>query len=221
MTPPKASPRRCCARFRLPSRMRSPMPSAIARAPYPSPLTGSERYWRDERGAHGFRHHRERDDPAVPADASRPSALDLLHDELGLTGTKFGCGMGICRACTVAVRRTPARAVRGHLRLFGHSRALRRLRNHHCGRFGARGRPRPAATGVSRCLRVSVRLLRARLSDGGVCAIDRLETPSGRAAEAREPRSCAPAATTSAAAQGIGAIRAIRDAVMTHPGLTL
>ena len=30
--------------------------------------------------------------------------LDLLHDELGLTGTKFGCGIGICRACTVAIR---------------------------------------------------------------------------------------------------------------------
>ncbi len=30
--------------------------------------------------------------------------VDLLHEELGLTGTKFGCGMGICRACTVAVR---------------------------------------------------------------------------------------------------------------------
>jgi aerobic-type carbon monoxide dehydrogenase small subunit (CoxS/CutS family) len=28
--------------------------------------------------------------------------LDLLHEELGLTGTKFGCGIGACRACTVA-----------------------------------------------------------------------------------------------------------------------
>jgi aerobic-type carbon monoxide dehydrogenase small subunit (CoxS/CutS family) len=30
--------------------------------------------------------------------------LDVLHEELALTGTKFGCGMGICHACTVAVR---------------------------------------------------------------------------------------------------------------------
>jgi len=40
----------------------------------------------------------------VPADLA---LLDLLNDELGLTGTKFGCGMGICRACTVAVRPRP------------------------------------------------------------------------------------------------------------------
>lgn len=31
--------------------------------------------------------------------------VDFLHDELSLTGTKFGCGIGVCRACTVAVRR--------------------------------------------------------------------------------------------------------------------
>jgi aerobic-type carbon monoxide dehydrogenase small subunit (CoxS/CutS family) len=33
--------------------------------------------------------------------------VDFLHEELGLTGTKFGCGIGVCRACTVAVRRSP------------------------------------------------------------------------------------------------------------------
>jgi aerobic-type carbon monoxide dehydrogenase small subunit (CoxS/CutS family) len=41
---------------------------------------------------------------AVPDDLA---LIDLLHDELGLTGTKFGCGIGICRACTVAVRPAP------------------------------------------------------------------------------------------------------------------
>lgn len=35
------------------------------------------------------------------------SLLDFLNDELGLTGTKFCCGIGVCRACTVSVRRTP------------------------------------------------------------------------------------------------------------------
>ncbi|MGH8250774.1 MAG: (2Fe-2S)-binding protein [Steroidobacteraceae bacterium] len=29
--------------------------------------------------------------------------IDLLHEELGLTGTRFGCGLGLCRACTVIV----------------------------------------------------------------------------------------------------------------------
>lgn len=33
-------------------------------------------------------------DPATPL-------LWVLRDSLGLTGTKFGCGMGLCGACTV------------------------------------------------------------------------------------------------------------------------
>jgi isoquinoline 1-oxidoreductase alpha subunit len=36
------------------------------------------------------------DEPARPL-------LYVLRDELGLTGTKFGCGAGICGACTVHV----------------------------------------------------------------------------------------------------------------------
>lgn len=33
--------------------------------------------------------------------------VDFLQEDLGLTGTKLCCGIGVCRACTVAVRRTP------------------------------------------------------------------------------------------------------------------
>jgi isoquinoline 1-oxidoreductase alpha subunit len=39
---------------------------------------------------------------SVAADADTP-LLWVLRDELGLTGTKFGCGMGLCGACTVHI----------------------------------------------------------------------------------------------------------------------
>lgn len=44
----------------------------------------------------------------VEAAADTP-LLWVLRDELGLTGTKFGCGMGLCGACTVHVAGQPVR----------------------------------------------------------------------------------------------------------------
>jgi isoquinoline 1-oxidoreductase alpha subunit len=36
--------------------------------------------------------------------------LWVLRDTLGLTGTKFGCGMALCGACTVHINGQPARS---------------------------------------------------------------------------------------------------------------
>jgi isoquinoline 1-oxidoreductase subunit alpha len=36
--------------------------------------------------------------------------LWVLRDHVGLTGTKFGCGMGQCGACTVHLDRAPVRS---------------------------------------------------------------------------------------------------------------
>jgi len=33
--------------------------------------------------------------------------VDFLREEAGLTGTKFCCGIAVCRVCTVAVQRVP------------------------------------------------------------------------------------------------------------------
>lgn len=46
-------------------------------------------------------------------DARAPPTMPLLwalRDELGLTGTKFGCGVAACGACTVQIDGQPVRA---------------------------------------------------------------------------------------------------------------
>ncbi|WP_088348641.1 MULTISPECIES: (2Fe-2S)-binding protein [Rhodomicrobium] len=45
----------------------------------------------------------------VEADRDMP-LLWLLRDELGLTGTKFGCGQALCGACTVHVNGSAVRS---------------------------------------------------------------------------------------------------------------
>ena len=44
---------------------------------------------------------------SVPADTP---LLWILRDSLNLTGTKFGCGMALCGACTVLIEGKPARS---------------------------------------------------------------------------------------------------------------
>jgi isoquinoline 1-oxidoreductase alpha subunit len=46
---------------------------------------------------------------SVDADPDTP-LLWVLRDHLGMTGTKYGCGMSLCGACTVHVNGQPARS---------------------------------------------------------------------------------------------------------------
>lgn len=49
----------------------------------------------------------------VPCDAApERSLLSVLRDDLGLTGTKYGCGEGQCGACVVLLDGVPARSCR-------------------------------------------------------------------------------------------------------------
>ncbi len=48
-----------------------------------------------------------------PRDVDTPGDMPLLwtlRDVLGMTGTKFGCGMGLCGACTIHINGQPTRS---------------------------------------------------------------------------------------------------------------
>jgi isoquinoline 1-oxidoreductase alpha subunit len=48
-----------------------------------------------------------------PHDVDIPNDMPLLwilRDVLGMTGTKFGCGKGLCGACTIQIDGNPARS---------------------------------------------------------------------------------------------------------------
>jgi isoquinoline 1-oxidoreductase alpha subunit len=46
----------------------------------------------------------------IPPDWADEPLLFLLRENFALTGAKFGCGVGICGACTIIVDGVPARA---------------------------------------------------------------------------------------------------------------
>ena len=47
---------------------------------------------------------------AVAPDWHGESLLNVLREHLGLVGTRFGCGVGLCGACTVLVDGEPRRS---------------------------------------------------------------------------------------------------------------
>lgn len=57
----------------------------------------------------------------IDADENMP-LLWALRDDLGLVGTKFGCGIAQCGACTVLVDGTPSRSCVTPLRVVGEAK---------------------------------------------------------------------------------------------------
>lgn len=55
---------------------------------------------------------------SVNATADTP-LLWILRDHLNLVGTKYGCGMGLCGACTVHVNGVPVRSCQKHVSAVG------------------------------------------------------------------------------------------------------
>jgi aerobic-type carbon monoxide dehydrogenase small subunit (CoxS/CutS family) len=53
---------------------------------------------------------------AIDSDPARP-LLDVLREDLALTGTKYGCGEGQCRACTVLLNGAPVNSCTTEVRL--------------------------------------------------------------------------------------------------------
>jgi isoquinoline 1-oxidoreductase alpha subunit len=60
-------------------------------------------------------------DRSVDVDGDTP-LLWVLRDVLGMTGTKFGCGMALCGACTVHINGTPTRSCITPIESIGSSR---------------------------------------------------------------------------------------------------
>ena len=135
-------------------------------------------------------------DPGLPL-------LWVLRDEAGLTGTKFGCGMALCGACTVHLDGEAVRSCITPLRVAGQ-------RGHH-DRGPAAGRHPSGAERLARAQRAAVRLLPGRPDHAGRGAAEQNPKPSRREITTRWPATSAAAAATSASARGPSRSRRERD----------
>ncbi len=86
----------------------------------------------------------------VEADRQMP-LLWVLRDLLGLTGTKFSCGAGLCGSCTVLMDDEPVRSCMTPVENAAGKNILtiegfRRTAHTRCKRLGSRSGSRSAAT---------------------------------------------------------------------------
>ena len=85
--------------------------------------------------------------------------LWVLRDTIGLTGTKYGCGIAQCGACTVHVDGQPAKACNINAASVGRSQ------DHH-DRGPVHGQQPPRPEGLDRAHRAAMRLLPVRPDHG-------------------------------------------------------
>jgi xanthine dehydrogenase iron-sulfur cluster and FAD-binding subunit A len=107
----------------------------------------------------------------VSTDPQRP-LLEVLREDLDLTGTKYGCGEGACRACTVLLDGKPVTSCRVGVGSAA-GKAIVTIEGlagnaGHRSAEGGRDASEDAAAGLSiRCSRPSS--MRARCSAGTAC----------------------------------------------------
>jgi isoquinoline 1-oxidoreductase subunit alpha len=86
--------------------------------------------------------------------------LWVLRDTIGLTGTKYGCGIAQCGACTVHVDGVA-------MLMFGAAGRSGRQADHHNRGAGAERRAAQGAEGLARPRRAAMRLLPEWYDHGG------------------------------------------------------